>query len=409
MTGRRLPVWALGLTNMLFGMYGGVLVITVPQLLSERGMAESSIAAITAAAISPGFWTFLFCPVLDVRFSRRTYSVITALVSAVLLWCALLNLEQPAVVTVLLVTGFFFANLYQSALGGWLSGVITAGEAKALSVSITIANISGGGLMAVLAGSLVHALPLDAAAALLSLAILIPIVLFLWIPVPEIERRRATESFRKFFGEVRTTLGRREVLLAALMFVAPAATFSLVNIIAGFGPDFKASPEFVARIGGVGVAVAGIAGSLLFPLVSRRLPLRFLYLAIGAAGSLFTLALITLPRSPSSFAIALIGENVFQSLAITASTAITFDTVGRDNPLASTTYCLMVSAFNVANTYMLLADGWGYGWQGVSGSYLIDALATLGASVLLTILFWTGHARQRQARARTLAKPPAIP
>jgi hypothetical protein len=33
---RRAPVWLLGLTNALFGMYGGVLVIAVPQLLSAQ-------------------------------------------------------------------------------------------------------------------------------------------------------------------------------------------------------------------------------------------------------------------------------------------------------------------------------------------------------------------------------------
>ena len=91
---RRAPVWLLGLTNTLFGMYGGILVIAVPQLLSARHVPEAMIAAMTAAAISPGFWTFLVSPVLDVRFSRRWYSVLTALLSALLLALALTNLEH---------------------------------------------------------------------------------------------------------------------------------------------------------------------------------------------------------------------------------------------------------------------------------------------------------------------------
>ena len=115
---RRAPVWLLGLTNALFGMYGGILVIAVPQLLSARHVPEATIAAMTAAAISPGFWTFLVSPVLDVRFSRRWYSLMTALLSAVLLALALTNLENLVLVEILLVAGFFFANLYQSALGG---------------------------------------------------------------------------------------------------------------------------------------------------------------------------------------------------------------------------------------------------------------------------------------------------
>src|ERR1700722_12900897 len=92
------PVWMMGLTNALFGMYGGILVISVPQLLSARHVPEATIAAMTAVMISPGFWTFLASPLLDVRFSRRWYSAVTAVVSAALLSLALLNLEHPAVV-----------------------------------------------------------------------------------------------------------------------------------------------------------------------------------------------------------------------------------------------------------------------------------------------------------------------
>src|SRR5271165_2061119 len=118
-TSRRgpIPVWLMGLTNALFGMYGGVLVISVPELLNARHVPEATISAMTAIAISPGFWTFLASPVLDVRFSRRWYAVVTALLAAALLSMALANLDDPVLVEWLLVSGFFFANLYQSALG----------------------------------------------------------------------------------------------------------------------------------------------------------------------------------------------------------------------------------------------------------------------------------------------------
>ena len=53
------PVWLRGLTNAVFGMYGGIIVISVPQLLSARHVPETTIAAMTAVMISPSFWTFL--------------------------------------------------------------------------------------------------------------------------------------------------------------------------------------------------------------------------------------------------------------------------------------------------------------------------------------------------------------
>ena len=152
------------------------------------------------------------------------------------------------------------------------------------------------------------------------------------------------------------------------------------------GSDFRASSHFVGAVGGTGVLVAGITGCLVFRQINHLLPLRYLYLSIGVVGAVFTLALLLLPRTPMAFAVALIGENVFQSAALTAAIAISFDTIGHRNPLASTTFCLMVSVLNIPNTYMVIVDGWGYGWHGVGGSLVVDALASLVACSLLIVL-----------------------
>lgn len=405
-TRQGLPVWLLGMTNVLFGMYGGILVIAVPALLSARHVPQSTINTLTAAAISPGAWAFFASPVLDVRFSRRWYSVVTALIASGLLVVAIFNIAHLFWFGVLLIVSFFFANLYQSALGGWLSSIIKTEEENQLSVWVTIANISGGGAMAAVAGEMVQKLPLAVAGPLLGLVVLLPLAIFPWMDSPSADRRLASESFGRFFGEVLSVLKRRDVLVAIALFVAPAATFSLVNHLAGLGEDFQASTEFVERIGGVGVLVAGLAGCLLFPLIDTLLPLRYLYLAVGVVGSCFTLLLLMLPHNPTTLALALIGENVFQSLSITISTAISFDTVGRRNPLAATTYCLMISSFNIANTYMLIVDGWGHAWRGVTGSYLIDAAVSLSASAVLALLLL---AMSRRQRAGLLAQSTTAP
>ena len=364
----RAPLWLMGLANAVFGMYGGIMVISVPQLLSARQVPESTIAAMTAVMISPGFWAFLFSPMLDVRFSRRWYSVATAVISAVLLALALLNLDHLLRVEVLLVTGYFFANLYQSALGGWLSSIVASQDENKLSAWVTAGNIGAGGAMAVITGELVRNLPPTVAAVLLGAIILLPTAVFPWMPAPGPDRRLARESFPQFFGEVLRLLKKREVLIAILLFIAPAATFSLTNFLSGLGSDFRASTHFVGLVGGGGVLLGGIFGCFVFPFIGRIMPLRFLYLAVGAAGAAFTLALMMLPHTPGAFATALIGENVFQALAITASTAIAFETIGRANPLAATTYCLMISAFNIPISYMLFVDGAGYSRHGVAGA-----------------------------------------
>ena len=376
----------MGLTNAVFGMYGGIVVISVPQLLSARQVPEATIAAMTAVMMSPGFWTFLVSPVLDVRFSRRGYATVTAVTAALLLVLALLSLEHLARVEIFLVIGFFFANLYQSALGGWLSSITTTGTENRLSAWVTIGNIGGGGAMAFVTGQLMRNLSPTLAAFVVGAVVLLPITVFPWMRAPGADRRLARESFSKFFGEVVGLLKQREVLIAMVLFITPTATFSLTNFLSGVGSDFNASAGFVGLVGGVGVLAGGTAGCLSFRFIDRLLPTRLLYLAIAVVGSLFTFALLLLPHTPATFAVALTGENVFQALGITAAVAIAFETIGRTNPLAATTYCLMISASNIPITYMLLVDGWGYAHSGIVGSFGADAALSLLSAVVLAVL-----------------------
>ena len=94
----RAPVWLMGLTYSSFGMYGGLVAVSVPQLMAARHVPESTIAATTAVILSPGFWGFLFSPILDVRFTRRWYSVSTAVAASVLLVLAFVQSESPLAV-----------------------------------------------------------------------------------------------------------------------------------------------------------------------------------------------------------------------------------------------------------------------------------------------------------------------
>jgi MFS transporter, PAT family, beta-lactamase induction signal transducer AmpG len=377
------PLWLMGLTYSSFGMYGGIVAVCAPQLMAERHVSGSSIAATTAIIVSPGFWAFLFSPILDVKFTRRWYSVSTAVAASVLLVLALIGLNHLLAFELLLTAGFFCACLYQSALGGWLASIVRAEDENRLSIWVNIGNICAGGAMAIVASELVHVLSLGTAAFILGAAILAPTTVFAWMPAPAADISGARGSLAEFLRDLSVLLRRRDVLLALLLFVAPAATFSLTNFLAGVGHDFSASPRFVGLVGGGGVLLGGVCGCLVFPLINRLMPLRSLYLSIGIVGSLFTLGLILLPHTAMAFAIALIGQNVFQALAFTASTAIQFDAIGRHNPLSATAWCLMASAYNVPISYMLLIDGSGYRWRGITGSYLADGTAGLLACVLI--------------------------
>jgi PAT family beta-lactamase induction signal transducer AmpG len=246
MTSKRIaPVWLMGLTNATFGMYGGMVAISLPEILAEQHIPEARIAAITAVAMSPAFWAFLICPMLDVRFTRRFYAIASTLLAALCMAIGLFNVHRLALLELFLTLGFLSASITQNALGGWLSTAIHPHEESRLSAWFNVANIGGGGVIATFTLTLLHRLPLALASSLLGACLLLPMAIYPFIPVTPPDARLARESFAAFFREILALLKRREVLIALALFLAPSASFALTNILGGLGNDFHASARVV--------------------------------------------------------------------------------------------------------------------------------------------------------------------
>ena len=122
--------------------------------------------------------------------------------AAVLLVVALFNLDHLVLVEVLLVAGYFFANLYQSALGGWLASITTTAEENRLSVWVTIGNLGGGGAMAVATGELIRNLSTGMSALMLGAVVLLPTAVFPWMPAPGPHRRPVGGELSTFVQRV---------------------------------------------------------------------------------------------------------------------------------------------------------------------------------------------------------------
>ena len=377
------PVWLLGMTNATFGMYIGFVAITLPQLLAGRHVAEAEVTRVTALCFSPLFWSFLVSPMLDVRFSRRRYAALLAAGAAAALYVAVTHLHELAVFEGALIAGVAMVNLSSNALFGWLSSVVETADETRVSAWANVANIGGSGVMVIVAGECVQRLPLRTAAPVLALLVLLPTVLYAWIPAPGPDRRLAKESFAGFFRELVELLGQRRVLFALAMFALPSASFALANVVGGLGDVYGASARTVSLAGGLGIVVAGTVGSLVYPRLTRVLALRPLYLTIGVAGACFTLCLLRVAHTPTGFVVATLGENTFQALAITGAFAIQFETVGQDNPLAATAFSVMYAALNVSTTYMIWVDGQAFARDGVRGSFAADAVLGMTACLVL--------------------------
>ncbi|NYF78165.1 MFS transporter [Granulicella arctica] len=397
----------MGLSNATFGLVGGFIVLPLPQMLAAEGVSEARIAAVSAACLSPGFWVFLLGPLLDVRFSRRWYASVFAGLAGVGLMMAVLMRGHLLVLEIALMTAYAAAVLSSNALGGWLAGIVPdvaetehdnpSHKGASLSAWTQVGSYLGNGLMAGLAAEGLRLLPLNVAAVLLGALVVLPAAVFPWIPQPvasekEPSQQRVWESLAGLLRELKALLKKREVLLTVLLFVAPTGAFALTNQLGGVAREFHASDAFVSRMGGAVLSLAGAASCLLLPVLARWVKALPLYLLIGTVGSLFTLSLQVLPKTPTTFAVAFLAENVMQALSFTAAVAICFATIGRDNPLAATQFSLLTSATVLPILYMAVVDGRAYSGfhsiRGLGGMYAIDGGLSLAACCVMAAVMW---------------------
>lgn len=376
----------MGLTNATFGMMGGFAVVTLPQLLAADGIPGGHIAAITAIIISPGFWAFIFAPMLDVKLRRRTYALLFGTIAALAVGFTVLHHRNPRVVEWVMLAGYLAAAFYQGAVGGWMGSLISSEEDSRLGTWFNVANVGAAGVIIVIGGPIILGSPPAVAATFMLGAMLLPTILFLFVPAPAPDKLLASESFGRFGREVLSLLTRRDVLIGLALFILPSASFSLTNVLGGIGKDYHASAAVVSAFAGAGSIVAGVGGSFLVPRLARKIELRALYLTIGFVGATFTLGTLLLPRAPWTFGVVFTGEIIFQALAFTTANGITFQIIGSDNPLAATLFTLLIAVTNLPITYMGILDGWGYDRGGLVGGFLVDAGLGMSACVLLAIV-----------------------
>ena len=115
--------FVIGMGTLTFGFVAGFSMTAMPFLLSKAGVSVDRIAAVSATAMSPTFFTFLLTPIVDVGFTRRTYALGLAVATAASLGSALFLLSPARLplFTALLFFAMLCVVLQNNAVGGWMT------------------------------------------------------------------------------------------------------------------------------------------------------------------------------------------------------------------------------------------------------------------------------------------------
>jgi len=384
---RQLPPWAMGLAGAPLGFYFGFISTATPILLRAHGVPVEKVGLVSSVGFSPTFWAFLLCPILDVRFSKRTYAFFFAGVAGVCLGVSTLLTYHLVAFTAVLTLGCTATVMFGNAHQGWMPDVVEDRHYSAVGAMSNVANLGAAGLFAWLAVGTIRSMAAPAVGVLLALTVPAPTVLLFFIPPPRTPLRTAREVFGTFFRDLYVVCKRRSSVLGLICFLSPTACFALTNSFSDLGTDFRASEEWVTRINGPLVAVVCSLGCVVGIWFCQRFLRRTVYVMAGFGGAGAALAMIWMPHTLAYFAVGVLAYNFFQGINYTAFSAFEYEIVGPGNLLAATQISLLTAAANAPISYMTLFETHLYTKHGLPGMLGVDAVSSMVVGTVLLLVF----------------------
>ncbi|HWB83728.1 MAG TPA: MFS transporter [Bryobacteraceae bacterium] len=388
------PAWLVGASQLPFGVTCGFVITALPFLLTKAGVSVDRVATVSATVMSPTFWGFLVTPLVDVGFSRRTYVLLTAAISACCVFGALWRLTPSHLgwFTALLLVGELSIVVFSNASAGWMSEFVPDETRGRVGGWINAANLGAGALGAMISLELAEKFALPIVGLVLAASIFLPVLTVLWFPAPHRPKLRMREILSGTLRNVWQVSKTRECLLGFALFLSPASCAAAINLFSGLGKDFRTDPQWVIWVTGAGCAISSSIGALVGGYLADRIRRSSAYLFAGISGALIALAMAFVPHGPASFTAGVLAYNATAGISYAAFTALGLQLVGKDHPAASTQFALFGAAANGAIVYMTWVDGQGYRLFGARGLLFVDALASLcAATILLLVLRRAGR------------------
>jgi PAT family beta-lactamase induction signal transducer AmpG len=361
---------------------GGVLAF----LLSQQGIGSAARAHMVWLLALPTSLYFLWSPMTDFFMRRRTWLLVGALTSAVLMAAAFQ--ERSLTSTSSMVLMFLSAccsQLVVSSCGGMMGAMRlersrrVAGSfyqcgsmafgAAAVSVLVWMSARVSRGALGIIAGVLIA----------------VPALFALAVPRQEVIAETAVaEVTRRIWSEFKATFLRWEAVPYTLTMLFPMASGAAIGLLTGVARDYGVNGDSVAWMNGFVGALLMAAGSLAATLIPARIRASVAYLTLGLVNAATLCVLWLGPLRPATYFVGMTLYLFTVGTCYAMFTAVVLEFLGHSGKSGSGRYSIINSMGNVPVLYMIALDGWGGGRWGARGLSGTDAVVSaVGASVLL--------------------------
>jgi len=228
------------------------------------------IASISSIVNLPGVIGFLFAPVVDIKFRRRTWLVLASLGTALsaCLYFPLIGASHLVLMTAIILAGGLIAFLVSAACGGLIVKTLSESAQSKAAAWIMAGQLGGGALGAGVILWLAARIPIATVGVCVAVLVAVPGLLAFTIPEPLPEssawfQGRLPQIGRELSAVVRSPVRRWSTLLL----LAPGGTGAAQTLLPAIASHYGVGTSGVMWMNGVGggvmLALGSLSGSLI--------------------------------------------------------------------------------------------------------------------------------------------------
>jgi hypothetical protein len=379
------------------GLVGGALTF----LLRNEGVNPARAASISALIALPHAIYFLWGPITDFWFQRRTWLMITALVAAAtVLWAFHLPHLGSQWAVSLLFLGACIGVLAPAACGGMMGTLKSELNRRRAGSFYQSGSLSIGAVAVFALASLSGRLSLGSLGWIVAAMIALPAFAAFAAPnQPVIAGHSVRHTVALIWREFKSTFLRWEAIPITLLITCPAASGAMIGLLGELARDYGVTGRQVAWINGVGGALLTSAGALAASLIPVRIraPIALILSGLANAATLAVLALG--PMRPAIYFVGTVLYLLTIGACYAAFTGVSLEFLGGSGKSGSARYAIINSLGNVPVVYMTWLDGRGYALWGPRGMAATDAVLSAASASLLLAHFIVSRRQRRRPRS----------
>jgi MFS transporter, PAT family, beta-lactamase induction signal transducer AmpG len=360
----------------------------MPYLLRSAGISVDRIAGIGALALVPPIWYFLWSPLADVGLRKRTWLIVTSMLSAACLGAALwrpLTSDLNQFVA-LIVAGATLSTIVGAANGG-LMAVTMPDSHRGRAAGWFQAGYTGGGAMgAGLTLWLSPRISQHALAITVGTMVFLPSLAAILVPEPDPPDKPGKDLALEIIRDVRAIFRSKRSLAGLAILGCPLGAAAAANLFSGIAVDFHTPAQTVVWISGFGGGLFTALGSLAGGCISDRMSRWLAYASAAILSALCAIGMLLGPLSAITFAVGASVYLTIQGISFATYSALTLELVGPAGRSAATRQTLYAAVGNAPVMYMTWLDGQGYKHFGTRGLLGTDALSNFVAAGIVLLL-----------------------